>query len=240
MIKYKAHIKATIFILSILGLFGFANHRNSNRIITNIQVEFEQGDNLFITDETVNNLLIQSFGNLKNKSKENIFLKVIEEKVEENEMIENAEVYLSINGTLKTKITQRKPIARIQVNGSAYYLDSKGKKMPLSENYSARVPIIIGVQSDLDLKLVYQFCNTVLKDAFMEKQIIGIQVKKNELELKTRLGNQVILFGNLSKSELKIKKLKAFYQKVIADETLKKYSKINLKFKDQVVCTKKS
>jgi cell division protein FtsQ len=73
----------------------------------------------------------------------------------------------------------------------------------------------------------------------MEKQIIGIQVKKNELELKTRLGNQVILFGNLSKSELKIKKLKAFYQKVIADKTLKNYSKINLKFKDQVVCTKR-
>ncbi len=238
MIKYKTHIKTIIFILLILGLFGFVNHRNSNRIITDIQVEFEQGDNLFITDETVNNLLIQSFGNLKNKSKENIFLKVIEEKVTENKMVENAEVYLSIDGTLKTKITQRKPIARIQVNESAYYLDSKGKKMPLSKNYSARVPIVIGVQSDLDLKLVYKFCNTVLKDAFMEKQIIGIQVKKNELELKTRLGNQVILFGNLSKSELKIKKLKAFYQKVIADKTLKKYSKINLKFKDQVVAVK--
>jgi len=239
MIKYKIYIKALFFILLIAGLLGFTNYRNSARKIKDIQVEFEQGDNLFITHEMVNKLLIQNSGNLKNQPKESIILRVLEEGIEANEMIEKAEVYLTVDGVLKTRALQRKPIARIQVNSGAYYLDDKGLKMPLSKNYSARVPIVTGVKSDNDLKLVYKFCNTVLNDGFMQKQIVGFKIENNTFELKTRMGNQMILFGNLYQTESKIKNLKAFYQKVIADKTLKDYSKINLKYKGQVVCTKR-
>jgi cell division protein FtsQ len=239
MIKFKAYIKATFFILIISGLFGFVNHRNSLRKIKDIVIEFEAGDNLFITTETVNKLLIQNTNNFKNQSKESIILRSLEMEIEKNSMIAKAEVYITVDGVLKTKILQRKPIARIQVNESTYYLDSQGENMPLSNNYSARVPIVSGVKSKADLELVNKICNQVLKDAFMKKQIIGIKVNNNEFEFKTRMGNQVILFGNLAKTDSKIKKLKVFYQKVMADKTLKNYSKINLKYKDQVVCTVK-
>ena len=239
MIKYKIYIKAIFFILLIAGLFGFANYRNSARKITDIQVEFEQGDNLFLSSQMVNKLLTQSLGNLKNKTKENILLKVLEQGVEENKMVEKAEVYLTVDGVLKTKVLQRKPIARVQVNGNSYYLDRQGKKMPLSKNYSARVPIVTGVKSDADLNLVYQFINKVLDDEFMKKQIISIRINsKSEFVLKTRMGNQVIEFGKLEKIAIKIKKLKAFYQKVVKDKSLSKYSKINLEYSKQVVCTK--
>lgn len=238
MIKYKTYIKATFFILILVGLFGFVNYRNATRKITDIQVEFEKGDNLFITYETVNKLLTQTLAQSENQTKESIILKVLEKTVSENDMIELAEVYLTVDGTLKTKVLQRKPIARVYVNNKAYYLDSSGNKMPLSKEYSARVPIVTGVKSDKDLKLVYKMCNTVLNDEFMNKQIIGINVINNELELKTRMGNQLILFGDLSKSNSKVSKLKAFYQKVIKNNTLKSYHKIDLRFNKQVVCTK--
>lgn len=240
MIKYKIYIKAIFFILSIVGLLGFANHRNGVRKIKEIQVEFEQGDNLYITSEAVNKMLIQSSGNIKNQSKENLFLRVLEQRVEENEMIENAEVYLTIDGVLKTRVLQRKPIVRIAVNAKSYYLDRQGKKMPLSKNYSARVPIVNGVTSTEDLELVYQFVKKVLKNEFMKKQIIGISINsRQEFTLKTRMGNQLIEFGKLERVKIKIKKLEAFYQKVIKDKTLKKYSKINLEYNKQVVCTNK-
>ncbi|MCF6351058.1 MAG: cell division protein FtsQ [Flavobacteriaceae bacterium] len=239
MIKYKTHIKTLFFTLLITSLFVFVNHRNSVRKIKDIQIEFEQGDNLFITSEMVNKLLTQSTNNLKNKAKESINLKDLEQNILTSKMIENVEVYLTVDAVLKTRVLQRKPIARVQANNGSYYLDSKGKKMPLSINHSARVPIVTGVKSANDLKLVFKMCNTVLKEAFMHKQIIGLKISNNEFELKTRMGNQVILFGDLTKTNFKIKKLKAFYQKVIADKTLKNYKKINLKYNDQVVCTKK-
>lgn len=240
MIKYKIYIKATFFILSIVGLLGFANHRNGVRNIKEIQIEFEQGDNLYITSEAVNKMLIQSSGNIKNQSKEKLFLRVLEQRVEENEMVENAEVYITIDGVLKTNILQRKPIARIAVNTKSYYLDRQGKKMPLSKNYSARVPIINGVTSTEDLELAYQFVKKVLENEFMKKQIIGVSINsRQEFTLKTRMGNQLIEFGKLERVKTKIKKLEAFYQKVIKDRTLEKYSKINLEYNKQVVCTNK-
>jgi cell division protein FtsQ len=239
MIRYKTYIKSLLFILLIAGLFGFANHRNAVRKIVAIEVEFEKGDNLFITRNEVDKLLIQSLGNVKNKTKESLFLKVLEQNIEQNDMVENAEVYVTIGGVLKTKVLQRKPVARIVVNGSSYYLDSKGKKMTLSKNYSARVPIVRGVLGDDDLENVYQFIQEVLKDNFMSKQIIGIQVKpKGNFDLNTRMGNQIIEFGILENIEAKIKKLKAFYQKMEKDNSIDKYRKINIEFSKQIVCTK--
>lgn len=239
MIKYKVYIKAIFVILIIAGLFGFANHRNSIRKIVDIEVSFEGGDSLFVTSNEVNKLLIQNSGNIKNKSKESIFLKVIEQGIMKNKMIENAEVYMTIDGILKVSVLQKKPIARIVVNGTSYYLDRHGKKMRLSSNYSARVPIVEGVLGKDDLEQVFQFIKQVLKDDFMKKQIIGVKIKQNKFfDLKTRMGNQLIEFGKLENIENKINKIKAFYQKMDKDKSINKYSKINLEYNKQIVCTK--
>ena len=239
MIKYKVYIKAIFVILIIAGLFGFANHRNSIRKIVDIEVSFEGGDSLFVTSNEVNNLLIQNSGNIKNKSKESILLKVIEQGIMKNKMIENAEVYMTIDGILKVSVLQKKPIARIVVNGTSYYLDRHGKKMRLSSNYSARVPIVEGVLGKDDLEQVFQFIKQVLKDNFMKKQIIGVKIKQNKFfDLKTRMGNQLIEFGKLENIENKINKIKAFYQKMDKDKSINKYSKINLEYNKQIVCTK--
>jgi len=239
MIKYKVYIKAIFVILIIAGLFGFANHRNSIRKIVDIEVSFEGGDSLFVTSNEVNKLLIQNSGNIKNKSKESILLKVIEQGIMKNKMIENAEVYMTIDGILKVSVLQKKPIARIVVNGTSYYLDRHGKKMRLSSNYSARVPIVEGVLGKDDLEQVFQFIKQVLKDDFMKKQIIGVKIKQNKFfDLKTRMGNQLIEFGKLENIENKINKIKAFYQKMDKDKSINKYSKINLEYNKQIVCTK--
>ncbi|NOQ91082.1 MAG: cell division protein FtsQ, partial [Flavobacteriaceae bacterium] len=83
----------------------------------------------------------------------------------------------------------------------------------------------------------------IRNDDFLRKQIIGIhQIEgKNpkQFELKTREGEQIIIFGDLKRMESKIKKLKVFYKKVMLDGSLNNYKTINLKFNNQVVCTKK-
>ncbi len=239
MIKYKVYIKGFLFLVVLVGLFGFANYRNSLRKISKIEIEFEGNDNVFITRNEVNKLLIQSVGNVKNKSKESLFLKVLEKRVKEHPMIENAEVYLTVDGVLNTKVLQKKPIARILVNGTSYYLDEHGKKMQLSKNYSARVPIVTGVLGKDDLEEVFHFIKEVLKDDFMKKQVIGIHIKSNaNFDLKTRMGNQLLQFGKMENVANKIAKLKAFYQKMEKDNSIDKYRTINLEYRKQVVCTK--
>ncbi len=237
--KYIGIIKGLLLIAFVVFLYGFSSHRNKAKKIEKIDIKFENGDNLYITYQMVNKLLIQNYNGLVNQPKENIFLKEVEETLLSNKMIENAEVFLSVNGELGAIIKQKTPIARVNQSGQTYYIDSKGNKMPLSSNYSARVPIIEGVFDGKISDEMYTLAKLIYEDEFLKKQIVGItQTPKKEFLLKTRVGNQTIELGNLQQIDRKIKKLKVFYHKVLNDKTLDTYKKINLMYSNQVVCTK--
>jgi len=237
--KYINNIKAILFIGIVAFLFGFASKRNELKKVSDIDVNFTNGDNLFITYEMVNKLLIQNYGELKSQPKENIILRSLERTLKSNEMIEDADVFLTIDGKLGASIKQRTPIARVNDEAVAYYIDVKGDRMPLSANYSARVPLLSGVTAN-DIEDAYKLALLIYSDSFLQKQIIGIeQNSKKEFVLRTRIGNQQIELGSLNNVKSKIEKLKAFYNKVLKDKTFNKYQIINLIYANQVVCTKK-
>ena len=228
--------------MAIVFLYGFAAHRNSKKSNKVVKVEFENGDNLFVSYETVNKLLIQNLEAYKNQSKENINLNNLEGFLQRNEMIENAEIFLTLSGDLGAIITQRTPVLRVANESETYYYDKFGTKMPLSNNYSARVPITTDTISGEGGYELITLSNTIRNDDFLRKQIIGIDQiegkEKNHFELRTRIGDQRIVFGDLSRMEEKIAKLKVFYQKVMSDSTITDYKTINLKFYNQIVCEK--
>ncbi|RPD91675.1 hypothetical protein EGM88_14645 [Aureibaculum marinum] len=237
--KLIPFVKGVMLFVFVVFLYGFSSARNSAKKIKNVNINFENGDNLFITYETVNKLLVQNYGQLQSQSKEELFLNKLEETLLSNEMIENAEVFVDVSGELGVSVKQKMPIARVNDGGVAYYMDSKGKKMPLSSNYSARVPIVEGVENNHLSSELFKLVSVIDNDDFLKKQIVGIvQLPKNEFVLKTRLGNHQVELGTLKQLDKKIKKLKVFYQKVINDKTLDNYKKINLEYNNQVVCTK--
>ena len=240
--KYSLHIKYFLLLSIIVFLFGFASHRNVNKKVEDVHVVFENGENLFISYEMVNKLLIQNFDPNQNQTKENINLNNLEEFVQTNEMIENAEIFLTIKGDLGVIIRQRTPVLRVANSTGSYYYDSQGKRMPLSDNYSARVPLTSSELNINNCDDIICLSNKIISDDFLQKQIIGIkQIESNgtnQFELRTRLGNQIIIFGDMTRVDEKIKKLKIFYQKAIEDDTLQSYVTINLKFNNQVVCAK--
>ena len=98
--KFIGYIKTFLLIAFLVFLYGFSTSRNKLKKIDNIDIIFENGDNLFITYEMVNKLLIQKYDGLKSQPKENILLNKLEEVLLSNEMIENAEVFLSVDGEL--------------------------------------------------------------------------------------------------------------------------------------------
>jgi len=240
--RYKSVIKFTSLAIVIVFLYGFAAHRNSLKTNKDVKVVFENGENLFVSYETVNKLLIQNLDAYKNQSKENINLNNLEGFLQRNEMIENAEIFLTLSGELGAIITQRTPVLRVANETETYYYDKLGTRMPLSDNYSARVPITtdtISGQGNFD---IINLSNTIRNDDFLQKQIIGINLiegkTKDQFELKTRVGDQKIIFGDLSRIDEKIAKLKVFYQKIMLDSTITDYKTINLKFYNQIVCEK--
>ncbi|MCH4553599.1 cell division protein FtsQ/DivIB [Aestuariibaculum sp. L182] len=232
------YIKMGVLLILVGFLFAFASNRNASRVVMHPHVKFVGEDNLYITDEAVSKLLIQNFGEVKNVAKETLDLNELENALKSNPMIKNAEVYLAVNGTLNAEVEQKTPIARVSTNAS-YYIDSDGKYMPLSGNYSARVPLVTGFIEENNLAEVYTVAKKITTDDFLEKHVIEIYQSKDEkIFLKLRQCNFLVQLGDTKFLDKKINNLKAFYQKNLKENTLKNYSKVNLQFDNQVVCTK--
>jgi len=220
-------------------LYSFSSLRNEARKLGNPTIEFIDGDNNFLTHQMVNKLLIQNNGTVKNQAKSVINLYSLENQVTQNPYVKKASVFLTIKGELKTIIKQRSPVARIIIDNDSYYIDKQGVKIPLSDNYSARVMLVSGVENDEDIKVILPLIKTILEDEFLQKEIVGITKSDvEEYEFSMRSGNYKIDFGKLIDVDIKFKKLKAFYNKTFEDMTIQNYKTINVKYHNQVVCTK--
>jgi len=240
--QFKRVLKYLFFVCLIVGLgllYGFSKSRNKVKKVDTIRVDFHKKETTFLTHEIVNKLLIQNDETVKNKEKSVIDLYLLEQQVVNNPYVEEASVFLTVNGTLETVIKQRTPIARIMSNSGSYYVDKQGVVVPLSDNYSARVLLVSGVENEAEVNQILPFLNKITNDNFLKKEIIGVEkTQKNELMLLVRSGDYKIEFGNISDMEIKFKKLKAFYNKTFDDKTINNYKKISLKYHNQVVCTK--
>ena len=231
-------IKLVVLVLAVMGLYAFSNQRNQGKNITKIKVEFSGDENLYLTEGSVNKLLIQNYGGLENVPKEKLVLNTIEKVIEANEMVKSAQVYLTIGGELTSKIIQRKPIGRIE-GISKFYLDDEGKRMPFSNNHSARVPIITGAITGESLEDVYVILEYINQDDFLRKNVIGIHIAaEDDYRLKFRLNQFVVNLGGIAGIEKKFGNFKAFYAKANKDKTLEDFAVVSLEYDNQVVCTK--
>ncbi len=232
------YIQVLVLIGLVIFLYGFSGQRNASRANGKIEVDFTNGKNLYITPETVNNLLIVKMKPTGKLTQDSLDLNLLERKLDSNPMIAKAEVYQTVTKNIGVEITQRVPLARV-IGTSSYYIDAKGTVMPLSQNYSARVPLVFGIDTT-DVKTLLPLLKEIQQDNFLEEHIISIEKKKSgNYYLRLRGNSIVVTLGRLNGIPKKIRNFKAFYKEAVRDTLLKKYTKINLKFTNQVVCTKK-
>ena len=233
------YIKSMLLLGLVVFLYAFSSHKNNSRYVTDIVVQFSGNENVYITTEIVNKLLIQNKEQLYNLPKDNLDLKEMEFLLESNDMIKSAQVYLTVNGEVRTIIEQKQPIARVHSNNS-FYIDEEGLWMPLSPQHSARVPLVTGVVEKEDLEAVYAMALKVYTDPFLKTYITEIHQNENkEIHLKMRLSKFEVLVGTLENLDEKMRNLKAFYQKAKKDQVLDIYKSVNLQFENQVVAVKK-
>lgn len=232
------YIKLAFLSVAVIALYGFAEQRSKKRKVGDIAVKFMGDNNLYLTEDAVNKLLIQNYGPVKNRAKEQLVLNTIEEVILSNDMVKNAQVYLTVNGELISKIVQRKPIGRVE-GVSKFYLDDLGERMPLSKQHSARVPIITGKITGKTLEDAYVILNYINEDDFLRKNVIGIHIEEEgNYQLRFRMENFVVNLGGVDNLNAKFKNFMAFYAKAAKDNSLEEYAIVSLEFNNQVVCTK--
>lgn len=234
------NIRLVLMFCLLIFLYSFTTTRNNNRKLTDSKVIFV-GDNApFINQETVNKLLIENKQNVKSIKKLEVDLNKFEKRLNAHKMIEKSEVFVGIDGLLKAVVKQKTPLVRVFDGENSFYLDYKGDKMPLSANYTARVPLVSGVVTKKNNKKLAELFGIIQNDGFLKKNIIGAKIMSNgSLILANRNFDYQIDFGNTIRMNAKLNNYKVFFQKAVLDSTLYKYKTIDLRFSKQVVCTKK-
>lgn len=234
------NIRLLLMLLAIVFLYAFSLDKNNKREVSQPEVKFLGESKLFITQENVNNLLIEKLGKGKTILKDELVLNALESVLTDNGAIENAEVFVTTAGKLKVLVKQKTPIARVFEQNRSFYIDYQGTEMPLSTNFSARVPLVTARITPENKPKLVRLLKYIYQDDFLAKNIISMEVKDdNSLVMKNRNYDFNINFGKITNIERKFNNYKAFYQKAVQDSWIEQYSEINLIFTRQVVCTKK-
>lgn len=233
------NIRLVLVVALMIFLYSFSGVKNQERKIKKINIALNDDDYPFLNETMVNNLLIQNFEGASKVKKERVDLKKLESLLDVNKYVDNSEVFCTIDGVLNAKIKQKKPIIRVINENGSYYLDKKGGKIPLSENFSPRVPVYFGKIQEKELDELVKVFSYIENDEMLKHNIVDIKrSQKGNLIFSVRDYDYKVIFGNESNFETKFKNYKAFLQHATKDTLIKSYKSVNLIFTEQVICAK--
>ncbi len=206
-------------------------------------------NNFFIDKQDVQQLLVKATkGNIKGEPIASFKLHELEQMLEYNTWIDEAELYFDNRDVLHVTVTEKEPVARIfTTTGSSFYIDSLGRKMPLSDKLSARVPVFTGFPDkkkltaidSMLLKDVQRTANYIINDPFWMSQLAQIDITpERNFEMVPVVGNHLVKFGNGDNIDKKFHRLMVFYKQVLSKTSFDKYKLIDVQYKGQVVASK--
>lgn len=261
-------LKISLWVLLAVVVIGgliFAKISHQQKVCKSLQITIDYNDSeVFLSEDEVKSYLIKKNDSIVGKTISEINENLIESTLNDNPYVYSAEVFVGFNADVNINLIQRKPLVRIfNKQNQQFYLDDKGVKMPVKQGVPARVvvangnissvytPFISSVSSqrsdtsnlikDTVLFSVFKIAEYLSNNEFFKAQIEEIFVnEQKEIELFTKLGDQTILFGGVDNLEDKFSKLKVLYKEGFNKTGWDKYSIINLKYNNQVVCTKRS
>jgi cell division protein FtsQ len=239
--KIKPILITLALFAYIIFTFAFVNRKSDALLVTGIDINIIDSLNThFISDSDIKNLILKNHPDIIGQYTTSINKEELEQIINKIPSVKNTEVFTSLRGNLHIEIEQRKPIVRL-LKGKGFYIDEEGRRMPLSSNYTSRVLVISGHIKDKTIETdLMPLVNFITKDEFWSSQINQIYVdSNNEYILIPRVGGQKIEMGKIDNFERKFDKLYALYKDGFSTVGWNKYKKINLKYENQIVCTKR-
>jgi cell division protein FtsQ len=225
--------------------------------VTCVDVEislFPEEGNYFLDRQLVLNISagINSVEELKGKSLKELNIFDMEMNLNKSHYVSKAFVTFGHDGVLKLHVIQKQPIFRVMpLKGNGYYVDKSGLKVPLSSNYTLRLPVVNGnihetyedsmfvsEKSLMEIRIIFDFIhNDPFWTAFIEQVYVD---KFKGIILIPKVGNHTIVLGNSDNLEDKFSRLKIFYLEGLGKVGWEVYQQIDLSFKGQIVAKKRN
>ena len=235
--KNKFRILKILITVILFGfLLSFSLKRFNDKPMEKVTVKLTQTKDpvYFIDEKDVKELVKRS-----NPTKRigDINIPELEKKLNQLPAVDSANVYLNLNGNLNLDIKQRVPAFRLNKDDRDFYVDEKGIEFPISKNYSFPCMLVMGNVKKSEYVQLADLIAKIDKDEFSKKYFIGVSKKKGNYELLTSEGYFKVEIGDLEKIDLKVKGFKAFVEKYLIHQNPEKYTKVSVKYDNQIVTT---
>lgn len=243
----KPIVKYTFLSIGVLLMLGFIvfsmwyfTVNTEDKVCHEMEIAFsEHKNNMLISQHEIALMLEQNELSPIGKSLRRIKSEAIEQALYKNKMIKSVECFKSPSGLIKIQVEQRSPKFRV-VGAGSYYVDEDRKVMPISPNYAAYVPVVSGrVTVSFATGDLFDFVFFIDQHPFWSAQIEQIHICDDQkIELVPRVGDAIVMLGTLDNYQAKLEKLRKLYVYGFNEIGWNRYKKIDVQYKDQVVCTK--
>lgn len=255
-------IGVALAVIGVMLALGFVERTADRTTISDLEVIVEGSEGLhFINERSIRQEVLDQGAAVMGSATGKLDVTAIEERLKRIPSVAQAEVYHTMDGRLHARVEQRQPIVRVfDRDGSSYYIDRNGWTMPTSDDYTARVLVVTGdIEAAGDTGAVrnvhaatdrgqrrragdiHRLAMFITSDPFWNALVDQVVVTKDgEFELIPRIGGQRILLGDGGELPQRFEKLRIFYEQGIPQAGWRNYARIDLRYADQVVCTKRT
>lgn len=225
-------------IFAIVQFSGEPGTRNCKEVV--IQV-MDSTNRQYVSAPEVKKLIQLNNLNLVGQRLDQIRYRRVEFVVSVMRMVRRVECFSTNSGKVIVRVWQFSPILRVMQDQGNFYVDATGERLEISLNSAANVLVASGsIRDSVHIRRLYRMALLLRQDPFWEAQIVQIFQKPNgEWVLVPRVGDYEIEFGLPNEVEDKLARLKLFYQKALPKAGWEKYSSISVKYRKQIICTKK-
>lgn len=226
----------------VLAMTAFNKPRQHSSVCNKVQISIEHTEPQgFLNESDIRQLLADAHISPIGKPMNEVSVRQIEEKLNSNALIEQAQCYKTQAGHLCINVRQRVPVVRVMAdNGDDYFVDSHGEPIK-SPGYTCDVIVATGsISPDYAKNHLASVVREILSSGFWKNQVVQLNILGDgSVELIPRVGDHIACLGQPTDVGRKLSRLLTFYQQGLSQTGWNKYSRISVEFDNQIVCKRR-
>lgn len=232
---------ATGVALALLFMSG--RKRYLDTPISGIRVNIERGhDKGFVDDDSLVAYAEAVSGIARGAASSSVDMQRINRMMEDNPWIERGSAYIGLDNMLTINAKEYEPVMRIyDQDGKSSYITNEGIIIPSSPHYTPHLIIASGNFNDsTDVTEALSIAQAISGDDYLASHIGQIyRNRDNEYELAVNNLPARVVIGDTQAIGDKLWRLRTLLEKYYNTEELTVYKTLDLRYKNQIVCTKK-
>ena len=240
--KKKTKIIAIVAVVLLVVLIVAANMWRGQSRVRSVRVNIDySGCDTLVTEEQVVELILAAMPTITTHELRDVDLQEVERVAATSPYLHQPDASTTIGGDVIVYAEQRRPIVRVCTPRGQCYYDTDHQPLPLGKVGNSDVIVANGnLRQKSKLGEVLSLASYL--DGHRDIGILFDQIycdDQGDLFLTPKLGNHIVQVGDTSNLDQKFHNLLAMYTRGLPLMGWDTYSIISLKYRGQVVCTRK-